>query len=173
MSGRDLILAFEKEFQKSRSYCERAIGQLDDASLHVQINPQQNNIATIMQHVSGNLLSRFTDFLTSDGEKPTRNRDAEFIDQNLSRAELMALWNKAWTCVFDALASLTDSDLSRVITIRKEPHTVQLALIRSCAHAAWHAAQIALIAKHVKGSDWQYLTVPPGGSAEFNRKMGM
>jgi hypothetical protein len=152
---------------------DRAIAQLDDASLHIQINPLQNTVAVIMQHMAGNALSRWADFLTTDGEKPDRDRDSEFIDRQLPRPELLALWERGWKCLFDALAPLTDEDLSRTVTIRREPHTVFKAIVRQIAHYSWHTGQIALIAKHIKQEPWQYLTLPPGGTQEFNRKMGM
>jgi len=167
------IEAFEKEFHKAKGLSEGAIAQVEEKDLHSRINPQQNSIAAIMRHVSGNLVSRFTDFLTSDGEKPTRNREGEFEDANLSRPQLMEAWERGWKCMFDSLALLGDDDLTRVVTIRKEPHSVMLALIRSATHCHWHAGQIALIAKHLKGEGWKYLTVPPGGSAAFNARMGV
>ena len=147
--------------------------QVSDEQLHIAINPQQNSIAVIMQHMAGNMLSRFTDFITSDGEKPTRDRDGEFVERNLGRGELMAMWARGWGCIFGAIAPLNDEDLSRIVMIRGEPHTVSAALARQVAHYAWHAGQIALIAKHLKGEGWRYLTIPPRGSAEFNRRMGV
>ena len=173
MSGRVVFDAFEAEFMRSRRYVEAAVEQVSDEQLHVAINPKQNNIAVIMQHMAGNMMSRFTEFLTSDGEKPTRDRDGEFVDRNLDGAEVMAMWARGWECLFGAIGPLTDEDLARVVTIRGEPHTVSAALARQVAHYAWHAGQIALIAKHLKGEGWRYLTIPPGGSAEFNRRMGV
>jgi uncharacterized protein DUF1572 len=170
---RTTLAAFEAEFNRSRNYVESSISQLDDAHLHIQINHLQNSIAVIVQHMAGNMLSRFTDFLTTDGEKTFRDRDAEFIDRELSRADLLMLWNRGWTCVFGALAPLTDTDLSRVVVIRREPHSVSAALARQVAHYAWHAGQTSLIAKHIKGEQWNYLTIPPRGSVEFNRKRGL
>ena len=171
--NRITISAFERELQRYKRYGEQAMAQVErDEDRHRQINPLQNAIATIVQHLHGNMVSRFTDFLSSDGEKPTRDRDGEFIDRQLSRVQLMELWEQGWRCVFDALASLSDDDLARTITIRGEPHTVAMALARQTAHYAWHVAQIALIAKHVIGGEgWSYLTIPPGGSAAFNEKM--
>ena len=152
---------------------DRALPQLADEELHFQLSPVQNSVAAILQHVAGNLASRFTDFRTSDGEKPWRDREAEFADRRLPRPDLMALWAAGWNTLFNALAPLTDEDLSRVVTIRNEPHTVFQALLRQSTHYAWHAAQIALIAKHLRQHDWQYLTIPPGGSTAFNQKMGV
>src|SRR4051794_10360457 len=161
--SRTAIEAFEKEFRKAKLLADGAIAQVSDDDLHARINPRQNSIAVVMQHVAGNLLSRFTDFLTSDGEKPTRDREAEFEERGSSRAELTALWERGWDQLFRTLGELSDADLARVVTIRNEPHTVMLALIRSATHCSWHAAQVALIAKHLHGEGWRYLTVPPGG----------
>ena len=173
MEGRLFLTAFEQEFARTKSMSEASIAQVSDQELHRRINPQQNSIAVVMQHVAGNLLSRFTDFLTTDGEKPDRDRESEFADRQLSRAQILEFWERGWTCLFDALAPLNDADLAKTIFIRNEPHTILKALVRSSAHCAWHASQIALIAKHFKGSGWQYLTIPPGGSDAFNQARGI
>jgi hypothetical protein len=173
MCDRRTIEACEAEFQKAKALADRSIAQVSDADLHARINPLQNSVAAIVQHLAGNMRSRWTDFLTSDGEKPGRDRESEFADRNLARAELLDLWERGWACAFDAMAKLTDGDLARVITIRNEPHTVLQAILRQMTHATWHVSQIALIAKHVVGDGWQYLTIPPGGSAEFNRARGV
>ena len=161
------------EFRKTKSMAERAMAQLADEQLFVRINPNQNSVAAIVRHVAGNMLSRFTDFLASDGEKPWRDRESEFDDGAVPRAELMELWERGWRCLFDAVEPLTDADLSRVVTIRTEPHTVFQAINRQTAHYAYHVGQVVLIAKHLKGDGWAYLTIPPGQTEEFNRKMGM
>ena len=161
MSERRLLEAFESEFRKTRLQAEAAIAQVDDAGLHARLNPQQNSMAVIVQHMAGNMLSRFSDFLTTDGEKPSRDRESEFVDRDLPRAELMNLWERGWTCLFGAIGPLTDADLARTVIIRREPHTVFLALVRQTAHYAWHVGQIALIAKHLVGERWSYLTIPP------------
>jgi hypothetical protein len=173
MSDRQIIKACEAEFRKAKAMADRSIAQVSDADLHARINPQQNGIAAIVQHLAGNMQSRWTDFLTSDGEKPGRDRESEFADRNLSRAELLDRWERGWACAFDAMAGLTDANLTRTITIRNEPHTVHQAILRQMTHATWHVSQIALIAKHFVGEQWQYLTIPPGGSAEFNRARGV
>ncbi|HVX86958.1 MAG TPA: DUF1572 family protein [Phycisphaerae bacterium] len=170
---RQTLQAFEADFQKTKSMIDCSLAQLSDDDLHYQLNPLQNSPAAIVQHLAGNMISRFTDFLTTDGEKPSRNREAEFADRRLPRAQLLAQWEAAWSTLFAALAPLTDADLEKIITIRNEPHTVMKALLRASTHCAWHAAQIALIAKHLHQQDWQYLTIPPGGSGAFNQKMGM
>jgi hypothetical protein len=170
---RFILSTFLAEFEKTRKICEAAIAQLSDAQLHERINPHQNSVAVIVQHIAGNMVSRFTDFFTSDGEKPTRNREGEFEDRRLSRAELMALWDHGWSVLFEALRPLSDADLSRTVTIRHEPHSVFQALLRQATHYATHAGQILFIAKHLLGDRWKYLTIPPGGSAAFNRRMGV
>ena len=167
------LQTFESEFQKTKSQIDRCLAQLSDDELHFQLNPLQNSVACILQHIAGNILSRFTDFLTTDGEKPNRNREAEFTDRHLPRPQLLAEHTTAWTTLFTALAPLTDADLTKIITIRTEPHTVLKALLRQSTHYAWHAAQIALIAKHLRQQNWRYLTIPPGGSSAFNQKMGL
>jgi len=171
MSGRQSVIVLETEFRKTKALADAAVAQIGDADLHAKLNPLQNSVAVIMQHIAGNAVSRFTDFLTTDGEKPTRDRESEFADRHLARADLLALWEQGWKCLFDATTSLSDADLSRIITIRKEPHTVLQALVRQIAHYGWHAGQIALLAKHFKGDAWTYLTIAPNQSADFNRRM--
>jgi hypothetical protein len=170
---RRYLRTFEEEFQKTRSMIDRSLAQLSDADLHFQLNPLQNSIAAILQHMAGNMRSRFTDFLTTDGEKPTRNREAEFTDHHLPRQQLLAEWTTGWNTLITALAPLTDADLPKIITIRTEPHTVLKALLRQSTHYAWHAAQIALLAKQLRQDSWHYLTIPPGGTPAYNQKMGL
>lgn len=128
-------------------------------------------MAIIMRHLAGNMRSRWTDFLTSDGEKPDRHRDQEFEDVTGTRAELQAEWEAGWQCLFDALAPLTDADLQRTVIIRAEPHTVYKAISRQVAHYAGHVYQILFLGKHLKGAAWTTLSVPRGQSEEFNRRM--
>lgn len=173
MSTRTVIAAFEQEMARMKRTCESALDQVAEPDLHTPISPRQNPLAAIVQHLAGNLESRFTDFLTSDGEKPSRDRESEFADRHLPRPELMALWNRGWTCLFTALKPLTDADLERTITIRNEPHTVALALTRQLGHQAWHTGQIVLLAKHLVGENWNYLTIPPKGTAAFNAARGL
>jgi hypothetical protein len=172
-TNRITIEAFETEFHKTKSSCEAAMAQLTDAELHARINPRQNSVAVIVQHLHGNMRSRWVDFLTTDGEKPDRDRESEFAERGLPRAQLIMLWEDGWRCVFEALAPLTDEDLGRTVRIRNEPHSVALAIARQLAHYGWHAGQIALIGKHLAGERWKYLTIPPGGSAAFNSRMGV
>jgi len=129
-----------------------------------------NSIALVMKHMVGNMRSRWTDFLTSDGEKPNRNRDQEFIDAPQSRQELMAAWEEGWGLVFGALEPLTDADLGRTITIRGEAHSVLQAINRQIAHYAYHVGQIVMLAKHFQGPQWNSLTIPRNRSAEAGKK---
>ena len=169
-----IVSAIVDEFRKTKSMADRAVAQVaSDDALFFKLNPRQNSIAAIVRHMVGNMRSRFTDFLTTDGEKSWRDREGEFDDARCPRAELLALWETGWRCVFDAVEPLGDVDLSRVVTIRTEPHTVFQALNRQTAHYAYHVGQILLIAKHVVGDEWTYLTIAPGKTADFNRKMGM
>jgi uncharacterized damage-inducible protein DinB len=159
------------ELEKARKLAEKAVEQLSDEQLHAALDPESNSIAVIMRHMAGNMRSRWTDFLTTDGEKPDRHRDQEFEDRRPSREALLAEWNDGWRRVFEALAPLTDADLERTVLIRAEPHSVYKAISRQVAHYAGHAYQIVLIARHLKGRDWKTLSVPRGQSEEFNRRM--
>ena len=134
------------EFQKIKKLADKAIAQLSDDELHVKIDDEANRVAIIMRHMAGNMRSRWTDFLTSDGEKPDRQRDREFEDVQLSRAELLAEWEDGWQRLFDALAPLSDADLQRTVMIRGEPHSVYKAISRQVAHYAGHAYQILMLA---------------------------
>jgi uncharacterized damage-inducible protein DinB len=150
---------------------DRAIEQAPDEALTAALDAESNSIATIVKHVSGNMRSRWTDFLTSDGEKPSRNRDTEFEAPPKTRAELTALWEAGWKCVFDALGPLTEADLGRTVQIRGEAHSVMQAVNRNLGHTAYHVGQIVYLAKHFTGSKWNTLTVPRHKSAEFNAKV--
>ena len=167
-----LILdAVRDEFQKIKKLGDKAIAQLSDADLHVKIDDEANSVAIIVRHMAGNMRSRWTDFLTSDGEKPDRHRDREFEDRALSRDELLAEWEAGWRCLFTAIDPLTDADLQRTVVIRGEPHSVYKAISRQVAHYAGHVYQILFLGKHLKGDSWITLSVPRGQSAEFNRRM--
>jgi uncharacterized damage-inducible protein DinB len=150
---------------------DRAVEQCPDASLFTELDSESNSIAIIVKHMAGNMKSRWTDFLTTDGEKPNRNRDSEFEEAPKSRAELNTLWESGWKCVFDALEPLTDADLTRSVSIRTEPHSVTQAINRQIAHYAYHIGQIVYLARHFAGTKWQTLNVPKKKSAEFNRKV--
>jgi len=149
---------------------DRAIEQCPDEGLFATLDAESNSIATIVKHLSGNMRSRWTDFLTSDGEKPDRNRDSEFEDPPRSRAELIEMWEHGWKYLFHALESLTDADLTRTVTIRTEPHSVMQAINRQMAHYINHVGQILFAAKHftvAKTGKWNSLSVPRGQSRTF------
>jgi len=150
---------------------EQAIAQASDEALTATPDPESNSIAIIVKHLAGNMRSRWKDFLTSDGEKPDRNRDAEFEAAPQTRAEILALWEGAWKIVFDELAPLTDDDLGRTIRIRGERHSVMQAINRQIAHYAYHIGQIVYIAKHLSAGRWNSLSIPRGKSAEFNSRV--
>ncbi|MBZ5568941.1 MAG: DUF1572 domain-containing protein [Acidobacteriia bacterium] len=148
---------------------EGAIAQLRDDELFLQLDPESNSIAVLMKHIAGNLRSRFTDFLTSDGEKPDRHRDQEFeISASTTRAQLLEMWESGWKIVFDTLASLQPADLERAVTIRGEPLTVLQAAHRAVAHYAYHIGQIVFLAKHFRGAEWKTLSIARGQSEQFN-----
>ena len=156
-------------FRFYKKGAERAMAQCSDEALFTTIDSESNSIAIIVKHMAGNMRSRWMDFLTTDGEKADRNRDAEFEDPPKTRAELMELWERGWKHVFDALEPLTDADLTRTVTIRTEPHSVMQAINRQIAHYAYHCGQIVMLAKHFRGDKWSSLSVPRNRSAEFNR----
>ena len=148
---------------------ERAMSQLRDEDLFVTIDPESNSVAILVKHLAGNMRSRFTDFLTSDGEKPDRFRDREFeVSGASTRAEVMRWWHDGWACVLAAIDALTADDVMRIVTIRGEPHTVLQAINRQIAHYAQHIGQIVFLAKHLRSSQWQTLSIPRGRSEEFN-----
>ena len=158
-------------FRSNKGWADKAIAQLADDKLHVPLDPNTNSIAVIMKHISGNLLSRWTDFLSTDGEKPWRNRDDEFVDSFTTRKELVAYWESGWQRLFDSLSSLAPDDLAKSVTIRGEPHSVPLAIQRSLAHCAYHVGQIMLIARILAGDQWSTITIPRGASANFNQQV--
>ena len=153
-----------------KTMAEQAMDQVTDEQLHAALDPEMNSIAVIIQHMAGNMRSRWTDFLTTDGEKPDRNRDAEFEASPATRAELLALWDQGWRICFSAIESLTDSDLAREVFIRGERHSVLQAINRQLAHYAAHIGQIVFLAKHLSHANWQSLSIPRGQSAAFNRR---
>jgi hypothetical protein len=167
-TSKELILLIRSEFRKAKELADKAIAQVSDEQLYVKPEEESNNIAIIIRHITGNLISRFTDFYTSDGEKPDRNRDSEFEDIHLSRKELLDRWDKAWNIVFTLTDSLTAEDLLKTVHIRKEPHTVMKALMRQISHYNYHVGQIVLLSKMLKGSSWKTLSIPKGGSQAYN-----
>lgn len=164
----DLVRTMEEEFRRYKALGESAMAQLPDHELSREGPGGGNSIATLVWHVSGNLTSRFTDFLTSDGEKPWRDRDGEFVPRSVTRAELLARWADGWTALLGALASVTDADLDRQVTIRRQPLTVGQALSRSLAHTVYHVGQIVYLSKVWRGTEWTNLSIPVGGSRAYN-----
>jgi len=148
-----------------------AMAQVADAQLFETLDDEANSIAIIVKHMVGNMRSRWTDFLTTDGEKPSRNRDGEFVDPAPTRAALLAEWESGWECLFQAIEPLTDADLGRPVTIRGEAHSVMQAINRQLAHYPHHVGQIVLLAKHFACDRWESLSVPRNRSEEFNRKV--
>lgn len=161
------IDSIRAEYERYKALAEGAIAQLADQDLHAPV--QANSIAIIAWHVSGNLASRFTDFLTTDGEKPWRNREEEFVNRTVTRAALLEKWRAGWAILFDTLQQLTDADLSRTVTIRGQSMLVHEALHRSLAHTTYHVGQIVYIAKAIRANDWTYLSIPPGASQAYNQ----
>jgi len=158
-------------FRYYKKLGERAIEQCPDEGLFTTLDAESNSIAIIVKHLAGNMRSRWTHFLTTDGEKPDRNRDTEFEEAPKTRGALMDMWERGWKHVFDALAPLSDEDLSRKITIRTEPHSVMQAINRQVAHYSYHVGQIVYLARHFAGAKWQSLTIPKKNSAEFNARV--
>ena len=159
-------------FDSIRTLAERAATQVDDAAFFTPLGAEENSIALVMKHMAGNLRSRFTDFLTSDGEKPDRDRDGEFEQSpSDSRAAILARWQDGWRLLFAALDTLGPGDLLRTVTIRGEPHTVVQALSRQLAHQSQHAGQVVLLARHAAGAKWQTLSIARGQSGAFTREL--
>jgi uncharacterized damage-inducible protein DinB len=165
---RSLVASIEAEYRRYKILADGAISQLADSQL-MEAAGTSNSIATIVWHIAGNLKSRFTDFLTSDGEKPWRDRDSEFLTRRVKRIELLAKWDDGWGVLFEALTGLTNGDLDRIVTIRGQPLTVAEALNRSLAHTSYHVGQIVYVAKTLRGANWQYLSIPSGQSAQYNK----
>lgn len=166
----EFLSAIINAFEANKRLADRAIEQVPDDKLHVALDEHTNSIAVIVKHIAGNLISRWTDFLTTDGEKPGRDRDAEFVDNSEGRAELLKLWERGWDCLLETLKSLTPDDLGQSVLIRGEPHSVPLAMQRSLGHSCYHIGQIVQVARIQAGDHWKTLTIPKGGSEEFNKK---
>ena len=156
-------------FHYYKTLGERAMDQVSDEQLFAALDDEANSIAVVVKHMAGNMRSRWTDFLTTDGEKPNRKRDTEFVDPPATRAALLGQWEEGWAQVFQALEPLSDSDLGRTVSIRGEAHSVMQAINRQMTHYAHHVGQIVLLAKHFACDHWQSLSVPRNRSAEFNR----
>src|SRR5437762_2849515 len=158
-----------RTFRDYKKLAEGAFGQIDDDDFFKTLDPESNSIAVNIKHVAGNMISRWTDFLTTDGEKLERDRDMEFeMLPGVTKADMLAYWEQGWKCVFDAVEPLRPDDLMRTITIRGQDHTVIQAINRQLAHYAYHVGQIVFLAKHFKSSGWQSLSVPRNKSAQFN-----
>jgi hypothetical protein len=156
-------------FRAYKKLAEKALDQLKDNEYFVTLDEESNSVAVIMKHIAGNMLSRWTDFLTTDGEKPDRHRDMEFvIESQMTKDALMAYWEKGWSCLFRALEPLTPEDFGRKVLIRGEEHTILQAINRQLTHYAYHIGQIAFLAKHFRSSEWKSLSIPRNRSAEFN-----
>ena len=158
-------------FRSQKSLAEKSFAQISEEEFFRAIDEEANSIAMIVKHIGGNLRSRWTDFLITDGEKPDRNRDLEFITENDTRESLTQFWESGWQILFATLESLAPEDLSKTVKIRGEDHTVVKAINRALAHAAYHVGQIVLLAKHFRSSDWQTLSIPRNKSAQFNESL--
>jgi len=158
-------------FRYYKKLTERAMEQVSDEQLTVALDGEMNSIAIIVKQLVGNMRSRWTDFLSSDGEKADRKRDTEFEDPPATRVALMGLWEEGWGYVFSALEPLSDADIERTVLIRGEPHSVMQAINRQVAHYSYHCGQIVFLAKHLQSAKWKALTVPRGKSEEFNQKV--
>lgn len=159
-----------RELRQMQALAEGAMAQVSDEQFFAAPAPDDNSIAVIVKHVAGNMASRWTDFLTSDGEKPTRDRDAEFeLGPADTRAQLLQAWARGWALLYAALTPLVEADLARTVTVRGEPLTVLQAINRQLTHYPYHVGQIVYVAKHHRGPAWRTLSIPKGRSAEFNR----
>jgi hypothetical protein len=166
----EFLAATTNTFEANKRMADRAIDQVPDDQLRIALDANTNSIAVIMKHVAGNLRSRWTDFLTSDGEKPWRNRDDEFVDTFSNRKEVLEFWEQGWACLWHTLKSLKPEDLEKTVLIRGEPHSVPLALERSLGHTCYHIGQIVQVARIQVGENWKILTIPRGASQQFNKE---
>src|SRR5947209_4400211 len=165
----EFMAATINALEANKRLADRAVEQVPDDKLRIALDGNTNCIAVIMKHVAGNLASRWTDFLTTDGEKPWRNRDDEFVDTFGNRAEVLQAWERGWACLMTTLKGLTRDDLEKTVFIRGEPHSVPLALERSLGHTAYHVGQIVQFARILVGEKWNTLTIPRGGSQQYNQ----
>lgn len=166
----DYLESVKKQFEYYKLLGEKTMAQLDDDQLFYQYNEESNSIATIVKHLSGNMLSRWTDFLNSDGEKEWRNRDSEFENDIRSREQLLEVWNKGWDCLFEAIQPLNHEDLNKIVYIRNQGHSVVEAINRQLAHYPYHIGQMVFLGKMLAKNGWQSLSIPKGSSASFNEK---
>jgi len=168
MSDLQYLESAKKEFGYYKLLGEKTFSQLTDEQLFIEANSESNSIATIVKHLRGNMLSRWTDFLTTDGEKEWRKRDEEFENDISTREELLQKWQEGWSCLFKALDSISDDDLSRIIYIRNQGHTILEAINRQLSHYPYHIGQIVFIGKMLSDKNWNSLSIPKGGSKEYN-----
>jgi hypothetical protein len=166
---RVVIASIEAEFCRYKQLAEAAFAQLSEEELAHAASANENSVATIAWHIAGNLRSRFTEFLETDGEKPWRNRETEFHPRQVSLTQLLAFWEMGWQALTSAIEPLTDDDLQRIVKIRSQSLSVVEALHRSLAHASYHVGQIVFSAKALRGSEWKHLSIPPGESAKYNQ----
>ncbi len=167
--GTDFLAVVLGEFRKYKKMAEKVFDQLEDQDFYYVPDEESNSIAVIIKHMAGNMRSRWTDFLTTDGEKPDRHRDTEFVEQDMTRELLLEVWNAGWQCVFDAIEPLDETQLLQTVYIRREPHTVVKAILRQLGHYAHHVGQISYIGKHLRGDLWVSLSIPRGKSEEYLR----
>ena len=168
-----IVNSIKSEYLRYKTLGEGAIAQITNEGINKVFGEDNNSIAVIVYHISGNLKSRFTDYLTTDGEKSWRKRDTEFFERNFTREELTKKWDDGWKVLLDTLAALSDSDLNKVVTIRNKELTVIEALHRSLAHISYHVGQIVFIARSIVGKDWKSLSIPRGGTVEYNKNPTM
>jgi len=159
-----------KQFEYYKMLGDKSIEQLNDANINWQFNAQSNSVSIIVKHIVGNMLSRWTNFLTEDGEKEWRHRDAEFEDSYTTKDEMILAWEKGWQCLFDAITPLTETDLEHIIYIRNQGHTVTEAINRQLAHYSYHVGQLVFVARMIVGNNWQSLSVPKGESSSYNKE---
>ncbi|MDB4922400.1 DUF1572 family protein [Mucilaginibacter sp.] len=171
-NGNNYLSSVKKLFRYYKTLGDSAIEKLNEEQIHWQYNRESNSAAIIIKHIAGNSLSRWTDFLTTDGEKPWRDRDQEFEDTLSSKQDLLTLWDKGWQCIYNNIDALTEDDLMRTVYIRNEGHTVIEAINRQLAHIPYHVGQIIYIAKMVAAENWSSLTIPKGQSKAFNAEKG-
>lgn len=169
--GNEYLKVIKERFKRVKDLADKTISQLSEEDLHWKVNEASNTIATIVKHVSGNMKSRWSDFLTSDGEESYRNRDQEFTDDISSKQELILIWEKGWDTLLNTLKELESPDLLKNITIRGEKHTVLEAIERQMAHYSYHVGQIVYIGKQIKSENWKTLSIPVGKSEEFLQQM--
>ncbi len=166
------IQSVRRLFHMYKELADKALEQADDDALHQQADEESNSIAVVMQHMAGNMLSRWTDFYTTDGEKEWRARDGEFVDRKLSREELLAFWEKGWNCCFAIIDYLTAEDLIKTVHIRNEAHSVIDAINRQVAHYSYHVGQIVYLCRMYRKKEWKSLSIPRNKSTEFNQQQG-